>query len=216
MRAWEVQAAGEPAQVLHLVERELPEPGPGEVRIRVTAAGLGLPDVFMCRGTYPLTPPLPFTSGQEATGVVTALGEDVDRLALGDHVMCVTSFIGGNGSFAEECLTFADGAFAVPEGLTAAEGAGFWIPHLTGWIGLVDRGRIAAGDQLVVLGAAGGSGIAAVQLGRALGARVIAVVSDDEKAAFCRKPRCRRHAEPPRGSGGAQGARRSPTAGAST
>jgi NADPH2:quinone reductase len=186
MRAWEVQAAGEPAQVLHLVERDLPEPGPGEVRIRVTAAGLGLPDVFMCRGTYPLTPPLPFTSGQEATGVVTALGEGVDRLALGDHIMCVTQFIGGNGSFAEECLAAAEGAFPVPEGLSAAEAAGFWIPHVTGWIGLVDRGRIAEGDELVVLGAAGGSGIAAVQLGRALGARVTAVVSDDEKAAFCR------------------------------
>ena len=143
MRAWQVQAAGEPAEVLHLVEREVPTPGPGEVRIRVTAAGLGLPDVFMCRGTYPLTPPLPFTSGQEATGVVTAVGEGVDRLAVGDHIMCVTSFIGGNGSFAEECLTFADGAFPVPEGLSAAEAAGFWIPHLTGWIGLVDRGRIA-------------------------------------------------------------------------
>jgi NADPH2:quinone reductase len=186
MRAWEVQAAGEPAAVLHLVKRELPEPGPGEVRIRVTAAGLGLPDVFMCRGTYPLTPPLPFTSGQEATGVVTALGKGVDRLALGDHIMCVTQFIGGNGSFAEECLVAAEGAFPVPEGLTPAEAAGFWIPHLTGWIGLVDRGRIAEGDELVVLGAAGGSGIAAVQLGRALGARVLAVVSDDEKAAFCR------------------------------
>jgi NADPH2:quinone reductase len=186
MRAWQVEGVGEPSEVLHLVERDLPEPGPGEVRIRVTAAGLGLPDVFMCRGTYPLTPPLPFTSGQEATGVVTALGDAVHGIALGDHIMCVTSFIGGNGSFAEECLTFADGAFAVPEGLTAAEAAGFWIPHLTGWIGLVDRGRLAAGDELVVLGAAGGSGIAAVQLGRALGARVIAVVSDDARAEFCR------------------------------
>lgn len=173
--------------MLHLVEREAPEPGPGEARIRVTAAGLGLPDVFMCRGTYPLTPPLPFTAGQEATGVVTALGEGVDRLAVGDHIMCVTSFPGGNGSFAEECLTNASGAFAVPEGLSAADAAGFWIPHLTGWIGLVERGRIVEGDELVVLGAAGGSGIAAVQLGRALGARVIAVVSDDEKAAFCRR-----------------------------
>src|SRR5207302_7779753 len=99
---------------------------------------------------------------------------------------CVTSFIGGNGSFAEECLAAADGAFPVPDGLSAAEAAGFWIPHLTGWIGLVDRGHLAAGEQLVVLGAAGGSGIAAVQLGRALGARVIAVVSDEERAAFCR------------------------------
>jgi NADPH2:quinone reductase len=187
MRAWQVQGAGEPAEVLCLVERAVPDPGPGEVRIRVTAAGLGLPDVFMCRGTYPLTPALPFTSGQEATGVVTALGEGVERIEIGDHVMCVTSFIGGNGSFAEECLTFADGAFAVPDGLRAAEAAGFWIPHLTGWIGLVDRGRIQAGDELVVLGAAGGTGIAAVQLGTALGARVIAVVSDDEKAEFCRR-----------------------------
>ncbi len=187
MRAWEVQAAGEPADVLHLVERPPPEPGAGEIRIRVTAAGLGLPDVFMCRGTYPLTPPLPFTSGQEATGVVTALGEGAGRVALGDHVMCVTSFIGGNGSFAEECLAAAEGAFPVPDGLGAAEAAGFWIPHLTGWIGLVDRGHLAPGDQLVVLGAGGGSGIAAVQLGRALGARVIAVVSDDAKAELCRE-----------------------------
>jgi NADPH2:quinone reductase len=186
MRAWQVQGAGEPAAVLHLVEREPPEPGPGEVRIRVTAAGLGLPDVFMCRGTYPLTPPLPFTSGQEATGTVTAVGDGV-RLSVGDRIMCVTSFIGGNGSFAEECLAAADGAFPVPEGLTDAEAAGFWIPHLTGWIGLVDRGGLVEGDWLAVLGAGGGSGIAAVQLGRALGARVVAIVSDEERAAFCRR-----------------------------
>jgi NADPH2:quinone reductase len=152
----------------------------------VTAAGLGLPDVFMCRGTYPLTPPLPFTSGQEATGTITAVGDGVD-LRIGDRIMCVTGFIGGNGSFAEECLAAADGAFPVPDGLTDAEAAGFWIPHLTGWIGLVDRGQLAAGDWLAVLGAAGGSGIAAVQLGRALGARVVAVVSDEARAAFCRE-----------------------------
>src|SRR5258706_9549879 len=116
MRAWEVQSAGEPADVLHLVEREVPEPGPGEVRIRVTAAGLGLPDVFMCRGTYPLTPPLPFTSGQEATGVVTALGDGIERLAVGDHVMCVTSFIGGDGAFSPGGLTLSPRARAVPQG----------------------------------------------------------------------------------------------------
>ena len=100
--------------------------------------------------------------------------------------MCVTVFWMGHGSFAEECLVGADSAFPIPDGLTDAQAAGFWIPHLTGWIGLVDRGHIAAGNWLAVLGAAGGSGIAAVQLGHALGARVIAVVSDDEKAAFCR------------------------------
>src|SRR5205085_3576039 len=162
-----------------------PEPGPGQVRIRVAAAGIGLPDVFMCRGTYPLTPPLPFTSGQEATGIVTAVGEGVD-IPIGSRIMCVTMFWQGQGSFAEECLVAADSAFPVPDGLTDAEAAGFWIPHVTGWIGLVDRGHIAAGEWLAVLGAAGGSGIAAVQLGHLLGARVIAVVSDEERASFCR------------------------------
>ena len=186
MRAWQVQAAGEPMDVLQLVELEPPEPGPGQVRIRVTAAGIGLPDVFMCRGTYPLTPPLPFTSGQEATGTVTAVGEGVD-IPIGTRIMCVTAFWQGHGSFAEECLVAADGAFRVPDGLSDAEAAGFWIPHLTGWIGLGDRGRLAAGDWLAVLGASGGSGIAAVQLGHALGARVIAVVSDEERASFCRE-----------------------------
>ncbi|MDQ1382014.1 MAG: NADPH:quinone reductase [Actinomycetota bacterium] len=186
MRAWQVQGAGEPIEVLHEVEIEAPEPGPGQVRIRVTAAGIGLPDVFMCRGTYPLTPPLPFTPGQEATGPITAVGEGVD-LAIGDRIMCVTAFWMGHGSFADECLVAADSAFAVPHGLTDADSAGFWIPHLTAWIGLVDRGRLRTGDWLAVLGAAGGSGIAAVQLGRALDAHVIAVVSTEEKAAFTRE-----------------------------
>jgi len=186
MRAWQVQGSGEPLEVLHQVELESPVPGPGQVRLRVTAAGIGLPDVFMCRGSYPLTPPLPFTSGQEATGVVEAVGEGVD-LPIGARVMCVTQFVDGHGSFAEECLATANGAFVVPAGLTDAQAAGFWIPHMTGWIGLVDRGGIVAGDWLAVLGAAGGSGIAAVQLGRALGARVVAVVSDEERAAFCRE-----------------------------
>ena len=78
MRAWQVNGAGEPIDVLHAVEVAVPDPGPGQIRVRVTAAGIGLPDVLMCRGTYPLTPPLPFTPGQEATGVITAVGDGVD------------------------------------------------------------------------------------------------------------------------------------------
>ncbi len=186
MRAWQVQGTGEPIDVLHEVELEPPEPGPGEVRIRVDAAGIGLPDVLMCRGTYPLTPPLPFTPGQEATGTVTVTGDGVE-LPIGARIMCVTAFTAGSGSFAQECLAIADSTFVAPGGLTDAEAAGFWIPHLTGWIGLVDRGGLAPGDWLAVLGASGGSGIAAVQLGHALGARVVAVVSDGERAAFCRE-----------------------------
>lgn len=186
MRAWQVQGKGEPRDVLKLVELPEPEPGPGQLRIRVTAAGLGLPDVFMCRDKYPLTPPLPFTPGQEGAGVVTAVGEGVDT-AIGTRVMSVTAFYEGHGSFADECLVAAASAFPVPDGLSDEQAAGFWIPHMTGWVGLVDRGRLAKDEVLVVLGAAGGSGIAAVQLGRALGARVIAVVSDEKRAAFCRE-----------------------------
>jgi NADPH2:quinone reductase len=186
MRAWQVSRAGEPSEVLQLVELPSPEPGPGQLRIRVTAAGIGLPDVLMCRHTYPLTPASAFTPGQEATGVITAVGPGVDR-EVGSTVMSVTSFTDGHGSFAEECLVPSGSAFAVPDGLTDAQAAGFWIPHLTGWIGLVDRGRLAEGEWLAVLGAAGGSGIAAVQLGRALRARVIAVVSDEDRADFCRR-----------------------------
>jgi NADPH:quinone reductase len=186
MRAWQVRRAGEPSEVLELVELPLPPPGPGQVRIRVTAAGIGLPDVLMCRHTYPLTPRSAFVPGQEATGVITAVGPGVDR-ELGSTVMSVTSFTEGHGSFAEECLVQAASAFAVPEGLSDSQAAGFWIPHMTGWIGLVDRGHLAPGEWLAVLGAAGGSGIAAVQLGRALGARVIAVVSDQARAEFCRE-----------------------------
>ena len=186
MRAWQVQGTGEPADVLRAVEVNVPHPGPGQVRVRVAAAGIGLPDVLMCRGTYPLTPAVPFTPGQEAAGVITAVGEGVAR-EIGSRVMLVTAFYDGHGSFAEECLAPASSVFPVPNGLTDAEAAGFWIPHLTAWIGLVERGHLVAGERLAVLGAAGGSGIAAVQLGRALGARVIAVVGDPERAAFCRE-----------------------------
>ncbi len=163
-----------------------PQPGPGQVAIRVTAAGIGLPDVFMCRGTYPLTPQLPFVPGQEGVGVVSSVGAGVD-VPVGSRVMVVTAFTDGHGSFAEHSLADERSTFAVPDGLSDGEAAGFWIPHLTGWIGLVERGHLTSGEWLVVLGAAGGSGIAAVQLGRALGARVIAVVGGAERAAFCRE-----------------------------
>ena len=111
MRAWQVQGAGEPIDVLHLVDVEPPQPESGQVRIRIEAAGIGLPDVLMCRGTYPLTPPLPFTSGQEATGTITATGDGVD-LPIGARIMCVTAFTEGFGSFADECLVLQRGTIA--------------------------------------------------------------------------------------------------------
>ncbi|WP_133160817.1 zinc-binding dehydrogenase [Mycobacterium ahvazicum] len=185
MKAWQVHGSGEPADVLRQVDRELPEPGAEQVRIQVAAAGLGLPDVLMCRGTYPLTPPLPFTPGQELVGTVTAVGPGAD-IAIGTRVMGVSDFVSGNGSFATEALAHASTVFPAPANMDDSAAAGFWIPNMTAWIGLVDRGGLQAGERLAVLGAAGGSGIAAVQLGKAKGAKVLAVVSDERRAEYCR------------------------------
>jgi NADPH2:quinone reductase len=185
MRAWQVIEHGEPSEALKLVDIDEPSPGPGQLLMRTIATGVGLPDVFMCRGIYRLTPPRPFTPGQEAVGEVIANGEGTST-PVGTRLMGVTLFTDGHGGFAEQTLFAEANAFPVPEGLSDADAAGFWIPHLTAWIGLVERGRIEAGDWLVVLGAAGSSGTAAIQLGRALGARVVAVVGSDAKAELCR------------------------------
>ena len=184
MRAWQVEQHGEPEDALRLVDVDLPEPGPGEVRIRVGAATLALPDVMMCRGVYPLTPPLPFTSGQEVSGVVTAAGEG-SPVGVGRRVMTVTSFVKGRGGFAEECIAPGGATFPVPESMPDVDAAPFLIGYHTGWIGLVRRGALKAGETLVVTGAAGGTGAAAIQLGKALGARVIAIAGGEAKGKIC-------------------------------
>lgn len=184
MQAWQVSARGEPRDVLERAERSLPEPGPGQLRIRVEAAALGLPDVFLCRGSYAFDPPLPFVPGQEVAGIVSASAEDGPP--VGTRVVAVTAFFLGHGGLAEEALALVASTHPMPQGLTAVEAAGFTIPFHTAWLGLVRRGRLAEGETLLVHGAAGGSGAAAVRLGKALGARVIAVVGDSEKAAFVR------------------------------
>src|SRR5206468_2794476 len=111
---------GEPVQALRLVDIDVPEPGPGQVRLKVLAAGLGLPDVFMCRGHYPLTPPLPFTPGQEVAGVVTAVGPDV-AVPVGQRVMTVTSFTTGDGGYAAETPAWAAGLSGIPDGMGGAD-----------------------------------------------------------------------------------------------
>ena len=185
MRAWRVVGAGEPRAVLELAQdAPAPDPVPGQLRVRVEAAGVGFPDVAMCRGAYALTPPLPFTPGQEVSGVVTAAGEGA-LAAVGDRVMAVASFFLRHGSFAEECLALDDFAFPVPGGMQPAEAAAFVIPFHTAYVALVARAAVEPGETLVVLGAAGGSGSAAVQLGKALGARVVATAGGPEKARFC-------------------------------
>ncbi len=186
MRAWRVEEFGEPADVWKLQENaEDCEPGPGEIKVAVEAAGLGLPDVLMCRDNYPLTPPLPFTPSQEAAGEVVAVGEGVDESLLGQRVMGTTQFQAQCGGLADYCLMQAAAALPIPDGMKGEEAAGFFIPYMTAWVGLVRRAQLTANDTLLVLGASGSSGAAAVQLGKAIGARVIAVAGGPEKAAFC-------------------------------
>jgi NADPH2:quinone reductase len=186
MRAWQVSEHGRPGDVLQLVEIDEPAPGPGEVRVRVEHVAIGTPDVFMCQGTYRLTPGLPFVAGQEICGVVDAVGDGVD-LAPGARVMGVTSFFTGRGGFAESAIVYPATVFPVPETMSSPAAAAFRIGYSTAWTGLVRRGDLQRGETLVVLGAAGGSGSTALQLGRALGARVIAVGAGSEKLAFCER-----------------------------
>ena len=185
MRAWQVTRHGEPRDVLTLARVDVPEPEAGHVRVRVLAAAVALPDVMMCRGSYAYAPSLPFTPGQEIVGEVTAVGADAG-LAVGDRVLGVTRFDAGLGGFADEAVVRVGSAYPAPPSLSDVDAAGFYIAYVTGWFGLVTRGELRAGEWLAVLGAAGGTGSAAVQLGHALGARVIAIVGGEEKAAFCR------------------------------
>jgi NADPH2:quinone reductase len=190
MRAWRVHRHGEPSDALRLDTVPVPDPAPDQVRVRVRAAALALPDVMMCRGTYAYAPTMPFVPGQEIVGEVVELGDDVraeDDLRLGDRVMAITKFEEGHGGCADETLARATNAYRVPDGMDDAHAAGFLIAYLTGWLGLVTRGNLRAGEWLAVLGAAGGTGSAAIDLARALGAHVVAVVGSDDKAEYCRQ-----------------------------
>ncbi|MCA9502391.1 MAG: NADPH:quinone oxidoreductase family protein [Spirochaetaceae bacterium] len=187
MRAWQTVRAGAPKEALALcADAPEPVPYPGTVLLEVHAAGLGLPDALMCQGSYAMTPKLPFTQGQEVVGRVIGWGDGVENRRVGDRVMAVTSFFTGHGSVAERCLALDDFCLPVPEGMTDAEGAAFLIPYHTAFIGLVTRGKLEPGETLLVLGGAGGTGSAAIEVGRALGARVIATVGGPEKIEHCR------------------------------
>jgi len=186
MRAWQTVKTGRPAEALVLnTHAAIPEAGPGMLRLEVCAAGIGLPDALMCLGSYPLTPALPFTQGQEAVGRIDALGPGVRDRSPGQRVVAVTGFVAGHGGFADRCLALDDFCLPVPEEMSNAEAAAFLIPMHTAYIALQRRARLAAGETLLVLGAAGGTGSAAVQVGNALGARVIAVAGGLDKTTYC-------------------------------
>jgi NADPH:quinone reductase len=184
MRAWRAESFGEAVDVLRQVEAPVPEPTGSQIQVRVLAAGVGLPDVLMLRGIYPAVSAPPVTPGQEVVGVITALGPDA-QAELGAKVITSTLFAQGAGGFADYALAPASAALPVPRTFSDEEGAGFFVAYHTGYVGLVQRGQLQAGETLLVLGGAGSSGSAAIMLGKALGATVIATASSPEKAAFC-------------------------------
>jgi NADPH2:quinone reductase len=167
-----------------LVVEDLPSPraGPGEAVISVKAASLNFPDVLIIQNKYQFKPPLPFSPGSELAGVVKEIGPGVQGWRPGDKVIAFTTY----GAFAEEVKTDASRLVPLPEKMDFVTGAAFLLTYATTDHALRDRAALAAGETLLVLGAAGGVGLAAIEIGKALGARVIACASSDEKLAVCR------------------------------
>ena len=159
-----------------------PVAGPGELKVRVRSAAINYPDVLIIEDKYQFKPPRPFAPGGEIAGEVIAIGEGLEDWAVGDRVIAVP----GWGGLVEEIVIPANTAFRLPEGRSFTDGAALLLTYATSIHGLYDRGKLAAGQTLLVLGAAGGVGLAAVELGKARGARVIAAVSSEEKAAAAR------------------------------
>jgi NADPH2:quinone reductase len=181
MRAVVCEQWGGP-EVLRILDRTLPPPGPGQVLLRVGAAGLNFPDVLIIQAKYQVKPELPFTLGAECAGEVIAVGPDVTAPKLGDRVaaLCTT------GAFAEQALVDAANCIPLPDGVTEEAAGGFVLAYGTSWHALRDRALLQPGETLLVLGAAGGVGLSAVDIGMAMGARVIAAASTEEKLGFCR------------------------------
>lgn len=172
-----------PPDSLSVENVSLPSCGPGMARVRVHAAGVNFPDTLIIEGKYQLRADPPFSPGAEVAGVVDAVGEGVDDVKPGDRVMALP----GHGGFAEYVTVEAARLTTLPETMDFITGAGFAMTYGTSMHALKQRGRLKPGETLLVLGAAGGVGLAAVELGKAMGARVIAGVSTDEKAALARK-----------------------------
>jgi NADPH:quinone reductase len=170
-----------PPESLVIEDIPSPVPGPGEVVISVKAASVNFPDTLIIQNKYQTKPPLPFSPGSECAGVVKAVGEGVTRVRPGDPVMAVTTY----GSFAEEVVTPESRLLAIPPGMDFQTASAFTLTYGTSAHALVDRGELKSGETLLVLGASGGVGLAAIEIGKALGARVIACASTGDKLAVC-------------------------------
>ena len=182
MHAWLCEnPIGEDA--LTWTELPTPTPAKGQVLIRIQAASLNFPDLLIVQNKYQMKPELPFVPGSEYAGVIEAVGEGVTELKVGQAVACLS----GTGGFATHTLAPAKLCMPLPPGFPPADAAAFIMIYATSHHALLDRGQLKAGETVLVLGAAGGVGMSAVQIAKTAGARVIAAASTDEKCAFCKQ-----------------------------
>lgn len=181
MHAWLCE---NPVGVDALQWKELPTPRPqaGQVLVRIEAASLNFPDLLIVQNKYQIKPPLPFVPGSEYAGLVEAVGDGVTQLKVGQRVACLS----GTGGFATHTLAPAALCMPLPPGFPAVDAAAFIMIYATSHHALVDRAQLKPGETVLVLGAAGGVGTAAIQIAKAVGARVIAAASSDEKCALCK------------------------------
>ena len=182
MKAMLSTAVGGP-DTLELTELDTPTPGKGEVLIRIRASGVNFPDILMIRDMYQFKPPRPFAPGGEIAGDIEAVGDGVEGFAVGDRVLALT----GHGGFATHLVTGTARLIKIPDDMPYEDAACFIFTYGTSHHALKDRAHLKSGETLLILGAAGGVGAAAIELGKAAGARVIAAVSSEDKAAFCRE-----------------------------
>ena len=182
MRALLCKSYG-PPESLTVDEVPAPEPGQGQLRIRVEAAGVNFPDALIIENKYQFKPDLPFSPGGEVAGTVDAVGPGVEGFATGDRIVASTLY----GGFAEACLADAEKTIKLPPDFDPKIAAAIVIAYGTTWHALFDRGQMTAGDRVLVLGAAGGVGLAAVEIAHAAGATVIAAASSPEKLDVCRQ-----------------------------
>jgi NADPH2:quinone reductase len=182
MHAWLCE---NPVGVDALTWKEIPTPAPksGEVLIEIKAASLNFPDLLIVQNKYQMKPPLPFVPGSEYAGVITAVGEGVSHLKVGQNVACLS----GTGGFGTHTLAPAALCMPLPAAFPFVDAAAFIMIYATSHHALMDRAQLKAGETVLVLGAAGGVGTAAIQIAKAAGARVIAAASSDEKCALCKK-----------------------------
>jgi NADPH2:quinone reductase len=182
MRALVCERYGPPGDLV-IEERPNPAPGEGEVLVDIRAAGINFPDVLSIAGTYQVKTPLPFIPGNEAAGVVNAVGDGVSRFKPGDRVILTPP----SGAFATRCAVSEKLCLPLPDSLSFEQGAGFTITYATTYHAFKQCTQVGPDDTVLVLGAAGGVGITAVELARAMGAKVIAAASSEEKLAFARE-----------------------------